>query len=58
MTDKRTIKPGSKQNTDRLKRPVVKQKHVNKFITHVEDSDKNNTKWQTLQRIITETACE
>jgi hypothetical protein len=36
MTDRRTIKTGSKYDTDGLKRPVVKQKYVNKFVTHVE----------------------
>jgi hypothetical protein len=48
MTDRRSTKTG----------PEVKQEYVNKFVTHVEESDKNNTNGKTLQQIITETADE
>jgi hypothetical protein len=48
----RTIKTGSKYDTNRLKRPEVKQEHVNISVTHVEESDNNNINWQTLQQII------
>jgi hypothetical protein len=58
MTNRRTIKTGSKYDTNRLKRPEVKKEYVNKFVTHVEESDNNNINWQTLQQIITETAYE
>jgi hypothetical protein len=32
--------------------------YVSKFVTHVEELDKNNINWKTLQQIITETANE
>jgi hypothetical protein len=60
MTDKWAIKMISKYvyDTHRLKTPEVKQEYVNKFVTHVEESDNSNINWQTLQQIITETADE
>jgi hypothetical protein len=38
---------------ERLKRTEVKQEYVNKPVTRVEESDKDNIDWQTLQQIIT-----
>jgi hypothetical protein len=32
VTDRRAIKTGRKYDTDKLKRPVVKLKYVNKFL--------------------------
>jgi DNA mismatch repair ATPase MutS len=58
MTDRRPIKTGSKYYRDRLKRPKFKREYINKFLTHVKVSDKNNINWQMLQQIITETADE
>jgi hypothetical protein len=40
-TDRRTIKTGSKYDTDQLKIPTVGQKYV-KFLTHAEESDKSS----------------
>jgi hypothetical protein len=56
LTDRRTIKTGNKYDTERLKRTEVKQENVNKLVTRVEESDKDNIDWQTLQQIITNTA--
>jgi hypothetical protein len=58
MTDRRTIKTGGKYNRNRLTRPEVKQEYVNKFVIHVEELNKNNINWRTLQQIITETPDE
>jgi hypothetical protein len=58
VTDRRATKIGSKYDTDMLKRPEVKHEYVNKFVTHVEESDKNNINWETLQQIIRESADE
>jgi hypothetical protein len=56
LTARRTMKTDSKHDRDRLKRPEVKLEYGNKFVTRVEESDKNNQNWQTLQQMITETA--
>jgi hypothetical protein len=58
MTGRRTNKAGSKYDRDRLKRPEVKHEYVNKSVTCVEELDKNNINWQTVQQIITENADE
>lgn len=40
MTDRRATKTYNKFDRDRLKKSEVKQKYVNRFVTHVEESDK------------------
>jgi DNA mismatch repair ATPase MutS len=51
MTDRSPIKMGSKYYRDGLKRPKVKQEYINKFLTNVEELDKNDINWQMLQQI-------
>jgi hypothetical protein len=58
MTDRRAIKTVRKYDRDRLSRPEVEQEYVHKFVSRVEESDKNNINWQTLHKTITEIADE
>jgi hypothetical protein len=57
-TDRRTTKTGNKYDREWLKRTEVKREYVSKLVTRVEESDKDNIDWQTLQQIITNTADE